>query len=485
MTLSEDHRGATLAKLPQGCSAYISHTRCEVSSLSALPAHSPTLPSVPIQIPVEGELCKPAITDSYQTISKLDPLAVAATMYSGIIPTMPLYGGTSLHPLLTMYDQRAHADEYTAFYSTDVEAYIDFGPEPVKTTAAYELHPYFYQNAPDATAHPSCTSGRRASVASSSTVLSPPRLSSPWRESSNSPSSMHDYEELQTPNIECFDGANIASTRDTFAFPSFDAGHVYASVMSATARGAPPPWGFAKSFPKPLYGAECTPTSALEPIQFAAWSERCAVALAEDYALLPSIEGPPQPSVSALPPSAFVHTQPAVPAAMPDLQHPRPQRAFVPDWQGQTEFDLKQFVKESWSGATSPTPQDAPQPRYSYDAAAAPASCSGSAETEGVEQGEMEEYDEDEEMEMDEGWEEDDDDANSDQGTGEDETELCQERPGDAPAASEVCIGPSMGLGFGRSRTLDANCLLYQPIAGYVRWPEGANFAMPSYAFTF
>ena len=91
----------------------------------------------------------------------------------------------------------------------------------------------------------------------------------------------------------------------------------------------------------------------------------------------------------------------------------------------------------------------------------------------------------DEEMEMDEGWEEDDDDANSDQGIGEDETELCQERPGDAPAASEVCVGPSMGLGFGRSRTLDANCLLYQPIAGYVRWPEGANFAMPSYAFTF
>ena len=229
--------------------------------------------------------------------------------------------------------------------------------------------------------------------------------------------------------------------------------------------------------------------SALEPVYFPAWSDHCAVALPGEYALLPPVE--PQPCVSALPPSAFVHTQPPVPAAMPDLQHPRPQRAFVPAWQKQTEFDLKQFVKESWSGATSPAPRDAPQPRYSYEAAAPAPSCSGSAEAEGVEPDEMEEYDEDEEMEMDEGWEDDDDedeDANSDQGIGQDETELCQNRPCDGPAAAaEVSVGPSMGLGtlgFG-SRTLDANCLLYQPIADYVRWPEGANFAMPSCAFTF
>ena len=449
-------------------------------ALSALPAHSPAFPSVPIQILDVVELCKLAITDSYQTISKTD--TVAASMYAGIIPTMPLYGGAFPHPLPIMYDQHAHADDCVAFYSIDVDTYIDLGLEPVKTAVACEPYSY-YQNMPDATPYYPTTSQRRASTSSGSSVLSPPRLSSPsWRESSNSPSSMLDCEELQTPSIECFDGANIANRRDVYVFPNVGAGDAYTSVMSATTSHMEPQWEYAKSFPKPVYGADFASTSTLEPTPpLAAWLEHCAAATADGYSLLPPVQA--QPCVSALPPSAFVHTQPAVPAAMPVLQHPRPRHAYIPDWQTATEFDMKQFVKD----ASSPAPPDAPQPpRYPYDAAAAPLaapSFSADAEEEGIEEDEMEEeYDEDDEME--EGWEEDDD-AGSDQGIEVDETELYQERHSQGPAAPEISVGPGMGLGYG-TRTLDANCLLFQPVADYVRCPDAANFAMPSsYTFAF
>ncbi|KAJ3527908.1 hypothetical protein NM688_g8063 [Phlebia brevispora] len=103
-TLLEDRRGATGPRLPQGCSAYISHERWKGTAPSVLPADGCALPPSPGQI--QHLPNSPLITDSYHSISKSD-IVFDARMFAGISSSTPLYAE---HP----------------------DAYVDFSLAPVE-----------------------------------------------------------------------------------------------------------------------------------------------------------------------------------------------------------------------------------------------------------------------------------------------------------------------------------------------------------------
>ncbi|PSS29712.1 hypothetical protein PHLCEN_2v2860 [Hermanssonia centrifuga] len=152
----------------------------------------------------------------------------------------------------------------------------------------------------------------------------------------------------------------------------------------------------------------------------------------------------------ALPPSVF--TQSSLTAVkLPDLQHPRPRRAYVPSWQKETEFDVRQFVSAN------------PGPGSSV--------CDALPIIEdGVSEASEEDY-------MDEEWEFDDDNE---------EDEVMEDVPvdvaygGSSQPSSWTAhasfrgdeVRQNTSFSSGSRTSLDSTSLLFQPVSDSVRYPQ-------------
>ncbi|GJE86265.1 hypothetical protein PsYK624_023450 [Phanerochaete sordida] len=176
---------------------------------------------------------------------------------------------------------------------------------------------------------------KRSSSCFSLSGQSTPGLS--WRDSSCSPLSFIDDPAFPpVPHAEpmCFSAA-VGSTSQLLT-----------SSPHLSPAGQPPPFAFpgAQAYDCAAYTLAPQPAFEVPTVDEVLaheehWPE---LFLREPYAALP-----PLPAPAALPP-APPHTpqslQAAAPQELPELQHPKPWRPYVPSWQTATEFDLAQFV---------------------------------------------------------------------------------------------------------------------------------------------
>lgn len=176
---------------------------------------------------------------------------------------------------------------------------------------------------------------KRSSSCFSLSGQSTPGLS--WRDSSCSPlSSIDDPAFPPVPHAEpMYFSAAVGSTSQLLT-----------SSPHLSPAGLPPPFAFpgaqaygCASYTLPPQPAFDVPTVDEMLAHEQHWPE---LFLREPYAAFP-----PLPAPAALPP-APPHTsqslQAAAPQGLPELQHPKPWRPYVPSWQTATEFDLAQFV---------------------------------------------------------------------------------------------------------------------------------------------
>ncbi|KAF7794359.1 hypothetical protein EIP86_005493 [Pleurotus ostreatoroseus] len=372
-----------------------------------------------------------------------------------------------------MYDQLTHRmGDYAIDYTGPADAYIDLGLAPAG--GEYSYHGASFACA--TTLNQAQTSRRQSTSSTQSSIRSPPP--SLYRDSSSSPSSI--FDELSTPS---FGPLEYACMPEQFVSPQSCDQKACGSVGSATV--AAPHLAYSNIL-HPENGAN---GSQLIPDINAWLQDQGHYAFTEQHAPIASTSTaqPPQSCASyGLPPAAFMQPQPA---AMPDLQHPRPKRAFTPAWQEQTEFDLAEFVKSSPRSAVAPSPiRNATQQVYSFYGAP--------SHVETVGQEGFEDMDEDDAMDEDEDEDEEDwdleDDAELDQSIMD--AEPCALLPHDCHATgpSNATLGMGSGSRMGRgfsTQPLNPQSLLFQPVADYVRCPDLAPAYVPTfaqeYAFTY
>lgn len=179
---------------------------------------------------------------------------------------------------------------------------------------------------------------RRPSSSYSYSTLSTPGLS--WRDSSCSPLSA------------CFDDPTLPSAPNADAI-SFSAvidstsQHLTSSPHSAYTSQPAAPYAFegAQEEGCSTYMLEPNSSLTLPSVEeiLACEAEWPSMFLdGERTAIPPSVAAEPSPPA---PPHAYpLSSYPAAAPELPELQHPRPWRPYVPPWQTATDFDLEQFV---------------------------------------------------------------------------------------------------------------------------------------------
>ena len=264
-----------------------------------------------------------------------------------------------------------------------------------------------------------------------------------------------------------FEYVDIDDAQNPYTLPKYAES---ASAMPATSANVAQQWGCPEPYPQeafdseypgiPAFTAEWLTASATAPMDV------CRRApLTSETQWFPS-------DVAALP--SAVPASDLAPLSMPDLQHPRPRRSYIPPWQLETEFDVKQFVAPARSRHTSPGAS--PPPTYDYLAEFPLFSAQTNAE--GAEGGDVVVDDVDSYAEPEDWKIEEDADAEADQGMETDAADASYDTIRLDPPYSEIDAGTGMGLGR-CARTLDSQSLLYQPIPDYVRCPDAMTSARP------
>lgn len=285
-----------------------------------------------------------------------------------------------------------------------------------------------------------------------SSSMSTPQLTSSVRDASCSPLSA--YDEVPSPKAESISHPSIADSTGFYMAPAGDSRCIQndsaAYAGFALNCGVSQPWGYqgavlSESFygldgtaPWPRYeghNQSCGQSLSYDPLPanwvFASPTE-LSLALGQATFASPTSSQPPAPSVTAV--------------AVPELKHPRPQRAFVPSWQTAPDFDAEQFLtggrgSRSHHVALSPRSQGAIESGHHT---AEPLSGSDSGD------------------DMDEDWDDDFDFDDLENPGEEIDADLTARGPIDVDAGRSVGLGSS-------TWTLDSDSILYKPVATPLR----------------
>lgn len=300
--------------------------------------------------------------------------------------------------------------------------------------------------------------------------MSTPQLTaSSEREASCSPFSV--YDEVPSPRADAISYPIIAgATTGFYAAPADDSKYIqpntncaaYADVSSQDYLQGH--WGYQGAvLPEPAFAFDDPaawhfPNS--DPAQNGGRPLTCA-GLPSNWTLEPSRDYFQEVPVDYAAPSFSTPSQPLAqlitPAAIPELQHPRPQRLYVPPWQTAVGFSADEFL----TGASQ---------RHGSSLQ----SISGFQDSD-----EISEEDEDysgseygDDMDMDEDWE---DGFEEDQGAVENGTDVLS-------FASTTDIDAGQGIGLGSStRLLGSDSILYRSVATPLRCPDSPDFSWPSF----
>lgn len=226
----------------------------------------------------------------------------------------------------------------------------------------------------------------------------------------------------------------------------------------------PQPWAFEEAvFPESVYGLNgaatwqeydslsqgCGQTLSCDTLP-ANWMLASPTELSMAFAQTPALFASP----SSQPPA-----HPVTAVAAPELQHPRPQRAFVPSWQTAPDFNAEHFL----AGAAETRGESSRQDIL-------PLGPQSSATLEAIEHTNEDFTGSDSGDDLDEDW---DDDLEFEENPSEEiDADSC------AHGLADVDVGPGIGLGSS-TWTLDSNSILYKPVATPLRCPSRSNMLWP------
>lgn len=351
--------------------------------------------------------------------------------------------------------------------------YVQFGATSPKWAPSYAD-----------TAYVSCTSEDRRPSTGPSSMSTPQLSASSEREASCSPLSA--YDEAPSPRSGSISYPSIAGASQFNVAPSvihdweyLDAnGAAYADIAFSAAEASVSHadqedcltqyWGYqGAALPGYVLGLDSAMAWHLEPCGAQEFRPPLSGAIlppnlpsslaVQSTAMLDPMTGQHDPP-SLLIEQQLSHFSSITP--VPELQHPRPQRAFGPSWTTAPDFNAEEFL------ATDPK---APSPTRITPDSQRQAGLSG--ETEGQDAG-SECYESDGDVTMDEDWDDDfDEDPNTEEAANQVNIWAI------SPAAVEV--GQGIGLGS-LTRTLDSDSILYQPVATPLRCPNDSILSWAS-----